>query len=162
MLTLTSLRAVSELVQLLSLCVTSGLYTTDSELYFDGTINNKSEDANDSSLCPPWKYQKTPYSTCECGSSIGQVVHCSNKSVCLFSCHCMSYSENLGTVIMGSCPHLCENVFYYKVLHHNLDCICNQIRTGQLCGKCFKRYAPAVYSYGSLCVQCIHYKHNFI
>ena len=79
MLTLTSLRAVHELVLLLNLCVTSGLCTTDSELWFDGTINNKSEDANDSSLCPPWKYQKTPNSTCECGSSIGQVVHCSNK-----------------------------------------------------------------------------------
>ena len=162
MLTLTSLSAVYELVLLLSLCVTSGLCTTDSELCFDETISNKSEDASDSSLCPPWKYQKTPNSTCECGSSIGQVVHCSNKSVCLFSCHCMSYSEDLGTVIMGSCPHLCENVFYYKV-HRNLDHICNQInRTGQLCGKCSKGYAPAVYSYGSLCVQCTHYKHNWI
>ena len=34
MLTLTSLRAVYELVLLLSLCVTSGLCTTDSELCF--------------------------------------------------------------------------------------------------------------------------------
>ena len=40
---------------------------------------------------------------------------------------------------------------------------CNQInRTGQLCGKRSKRYAPAVYSYGSLCVQCTHYIHNWI
>ena len=44
MLTLTSLRAVYELVTvpLLSLCVTSGLCTTDSELCFDGEESDDS------------------------------------------------------------------------------------------------------------------------
>ena len=63
---------------------------------------------------------------------------------------------------MGSCPFLCENVFYIKV-QRNLDRICNQLnRTGQLCGRCSEGYAPAVYSYGSQCVKCTHYKHNWI
>ena len=155
-----------ELLLLLCLCTTPAFCTADSsglsKFCFDGIISNHSEDANDSSSCPPWKYRKTPTSPCECGNSIGEVVQCSNGSVCLFSCHCMSYSEKLGTVIMGPCPHLCENYFYFKI-HHNMDHICNQInRTGQLCGKCSEGYAPAVYSYGSLCVQCTHHKHNWI
>ena len=79
-----------------------------------------SEETNNSSSCPPWKYRKTPNSPCECGSSIGEIVKCTNGSVCLSSCHCMSYSEKLETVIMGSCPHLCENYFYFKV-HRNMD-----------------------------------------
>ena len=141
MLTMTSLRNVCELLLLLSLSITHGLCAVDSEitdsnwLCFDGTIADRVN--TDKSLsCLPWKYRKTPNSTCECGSSIGQVVQCSNKSVCLFSCHCMSYSEDLGTVIMGSCPYLCENVYYIKI-HRNMDRVCNQInRTGQLCGKC--------------------------
>ena len=32
----------------------------------------------------------------------------------------MSYSEKLGTVIMGSCPHLCEDHFYFKI-HRNMN-----------------------------------------
>ena len=152
---------------LLSLSITFSLcYSSDTEpngfCFDDGMAHSGNVDTNDSSLCTLWKYQKTPNSTCECGSSIGQVVQCSNQSVYIFTCHCMSYSEELGMDIMGSCPFLCENAFFIKV-HPNLDRLCNQVnRTGQLCGKCMKRYAPAVYSYGSLCVQCTHYQHNWI
>ena len=165
MLEVYSLRFLCNTLLLLSLSITFSL-CSDTEAngfcFDDATADSDIVDTNDSSLCPPWKYQKAPNSTCECGSSIGQVVQCTNHSVYIFTCHCMSYSEELGMDIMGSCPFLCENAFFIKV-HPNQDHLCNQInRTGQLCGKCSKGYAPAVYSYGSLCVQCTHYKHNWI
>ena len=168
-LTLTSSRMlVFDLILVLRLTIRFSLCTddTDSEVtgicFEDTSGASDNMDTNDTSLCPPWKYKKTPNSTCECGSSIGQVVQCTRHSVYIFTCHCMSYSEELGMDIMGSCPFLCANVFYIKV-HSNMDRICNQInRTGQLCGKCSEGYAPAVYSYGSLCIQCTHYKHNWI
>ena len=167
MLKVNSSRVLCALFLLLSLSITVSL-CSDTEVngfcFDDAAADSDSEDTNDSSLlrCPLWKYKKTPDSSCQCGSSIGQVVQCTNHSVYIFTCHCMSYSEELGMDIMGSCPFLCENVYFIKV-HPNLDYLCNQInRTGQLCGKCSEGYAPAVYSYGSLCVQCTHYKHNWI
>ena len=165
MLKVNSLRILCDFLLLLSLSITFSL-CGDTEAngfcFDDATADSDSVDTNESSLCPPWKYQKTPNSTCECGSSIGQVVQCTNHSVYIFTCHCMSYSEELGMDIMGSCLFLCENAFFIKV-HPNQDHLCNQInRTGQLCGKCSKGYALAVYTYGSLCVQCTHYKHNWI
>ena len=162
MLTANNFRIPSKLLVLLSLSITTSFCNTElNGLLFDEPTAD-SVDTNDSSSCPPWKYQKTPNSTCECGSSIGQVVRCTNCSVYILPYHCMSYSEDLGTVIMGSCPFLCENVFYIRV-QRNLDRICNQLnRTGQLCGRCSEGYAPAVYSYGSQCVKCTHYKHNWI
>ena len=84
-----------------------------------------------------------------------------NQCASLVATVCL-YSEDLGTVVMGSCPYLCENVYYIKI-HRNMDRICNQInRTGQLCGKCSIGYAPAAYSYGSQCINCTSYKHNWI
>ena len=162
MLTVNNFRIPPKLLVLLSLSITTSFCNTElNGLLFDEPTAD-SVDTNDSSSCPPWKYQKTPNSTCECGSSIDRVVRCTNSSVYILPCHCMSYSEDLGTVIMGSCPFLCENVFYIKV-QCNLDRLCNQInRTGQLCGRCSEGYAPAVYSYGNQCVKCIHYKHNWI
>ena len=167
MLKVNSSRVVCALFLLLSLSITVSLCSEPevNGVCFDDTAadsDSVSVDTNHSSSCSLWKYKKTPDSSCECGSSIGQVVQCTNHSVYIFTCHCMSYSEELGMDIMGSCPFLCENVYFIKV-HSNLDYLCNQInRTGQLCGKCSEGYAPAVYSYGSLCVQCTHYKHNWI
>ena len=165
MLKVNSSRILCALFLLLSLSITVSL-RSDTEVnefcFDDAAADSDSVDTNDSSLCPLWKYKKTPDSSCECGSSIGQVVRCTNHSVYIFTCHCMSYSEELGMDIVGTCPFLCENLYFIKV-HPNLDYLCNQInRTGQLCGKCSEGYAPAVYSYGSLCVQCTHYKHNWI
>ena len=161
MLTVTGLRILCVLLVLFSLSFTASLCNTELN-GFPFPYDGPTADTNDSASCPPWKYQKTPNSTCECGSSIGQVVQCMNRSVYMFTCHCMTDSEDLGTVIMGSCPFLCENVYYIQI-DRNLDRICNQInRTGQLCGRCLEGYAPAVYSYGSQCVKCTHYKHNWI
>ena len=135
-------------------CVLSGLLVLISitaSLCSVGLNNYDSDsmDANVSSSCPPWWYRKTPNSTCECGNSIGQVVSCKNRSVDIFTCHCMSYSEHHETVIMGSCPFLCMNVFYFKI-PPQLDSMCNEVnRTGQLCGSCSKGYAPACLLYTS-------------
>lgn len=35
-------------------------------------------------------------------------------------------------------------------------------RTGQMCGQCEKGYAPPVYSYNLDCVECSHYKYNWL
>ena len=115
--------------------VTSSLSTTDSEvngLCFDGIISNKSEDTNDSLRAHLGGIRRLLIQlvSVAVASIIGQVIHCSNKSLCLFSC---SYREDLGIVIMGSCLQLCDTI------KCNLEHISDWInRTGQLCGKCSK------------------------
>ena len=86
-------------------------------------VNLKSTDresvSSQSQLCPPWTYRKYNSSDCVCGDSVngpGVVIcnepsseptafcHDAPLSVCLLTCHCMSYSEKFDTVILGECP----------------------------------------------------------
>ena len=135
--------------------------------------------------CPPWTYHKNNDADCLCGDSINGVVLCNRSqsplydiwctssddtspSVCLFTCHCMSYSAQFDTVIMGECPYLCTKYFYHNVptRTEDLNGMCSKIvpqnRTGQLCGKCTEGYAPGAYSYGIQCADCTDYKYNWI
>ena len=120
------------------------------------------------SSCPPWTYHKSGDSNCTCGDSVNGVVLCNKSdhmhrpwcpsskdeplSVCLLTCHCMSYSEKFDTIIMGECPYLCTSSYYYRIptLPDRLNTTCTSVvpqnRTGQLCSKCINGYAPAVYS----------------
>ena len=80
----------------------------------------------------------------------------------------MSYSEKFDTVILGECPFLCTSHYYYRIPNSSdqLDTTCSTVilqnRTGQLCSKCAKGYAPSAYSYGVQCVDCANYRYNWI
>ena len=78
MLTANNFRIPPKLLVLLSLSITTSFYNTELNglLFEEPTV--VSVDTNDSSSCAPWKYQKTPNSTCECGSTVGRVVQCTN------------------------------------------------------------------------------------
>ena len=118
------------------------------------------------SSCPPWRYHKFHDSSCECGDSIHGIVNCSdNGSVYLLNCHCMSYSDHDGDMMLvGDCPYLCTNYFYTKFT--DISDLCNlyihQNRTGQMCGRCTDNFAPSPYSYSFECSECSNYKLNWI
>jgi hypothetical protein len=135
-----------------------------------------------SQSCPPWTYRKYNSSDCVCGDSANGVVICNEPgsqpaafcrdapelSVCVFTCHCMSYSEEFDTVVLGECPFLCTSHYYYRIPNSSdqLDTTCSTVvpqnRTGQLCSKCTEGYAPSAYSYGIQCADCTNYHHNWI
>ena len=89
-------------------------------------------------------------------------------SVCLLTCHCMSYCEKFDTVILGECPFLCTSHYYYHIpnssdqLNTTCSTVVPQNRTGQLCSKCTEGYAPSAYSYGLQCADCTNYHNNWI
>ena len=128
--------------------------------------NNSSKEK----VCPHWTYHTPRNSSCRCGDSIFGVIKCTDDKspVYVLSCHCMTLSD-WGTVVEGICPYLCTNNFQ-TVIHDNRDLhnghICNKImpqnRSGQLCGRCKKGYAPAAYSYSFICANCTNYKYNWI
>ena len=146
-------------------------------------VNLKSTESvsSQSQLCPPWTYRKYNSSDCVCGDSVNGVVICNEPSseptafchdtplsVCLLTCHCMSYSEKFGTVILGECPFLCTSHYYYRIPNSSeqLNTTCSTVvlqnRTGQLCSKCTEGYAPSAYSYGLQCADCTNYHNNWI
>ena len=118
------------------------------------------------SSCPPWRYHKFHDSSCECGDSINGIVRCSDDgSVCLLNCHCMSYSDHDGDMMLvGDCPYLCTNYFYTEFT--DISDLCNlyihQNRTGQMCGRCTDNFAPSPYTYNFECSECSNYKLNWI
>ena len=136
--------------------------------------------------CPPWMYLKDNNSECACGDSINGIVLCNETdirytawcessdtsdtppSVCLLTCHCMSYSVKYDTVIIGECPYLCTSHYYYQILdlseklNNTCSTVIQQNRTGQLCSKCVEGYAPSAYSYGIQCADCTNYHYNWI
>ena len=121
------------------------------------------------SPCPPWKYHKDYNSSCVCGRGINDVIQCweDSSTVLLLTCHCMSYSEDGDGLVMGACPYLCTNQFYTRIdAKTNFSNICNsdipQNRQGQLCGQCTDNHSPSPYSYQLKCVDCSHYKYNWL
>ena len=125
------------------------------------------ESANKS--CPPWKFDKYHNSSCECGDSLHNLVRCMNDEsvVSLMSCHCMSYSDHDGTLLVGASLYLCTNNFYTEISDHtNLNHLCNSVmqqdREGQMCGRCIDNYSPSPYSYRLKCAQCFDYRYNWI
>ena len=119
--------------------------------------------------CPPWKYDKFHNSSCKCGDSIYDIVICNEDDdiVSLLTCHCMSYSDRSGMILVGDCPYLCTMEFYTKISEQtNISDLCNrdiqQNRKGQMCGKCLDNFAPSPFSYNFECSNCSNYKRNWI
>ena len=152
-------------LKFLLICSTIVDYSCDGKI-IQGDCSARSS-VNISGSCPPWTYHHSPNSIdCECGSSLDNIIQCSNNGcVAIFSCHCISYNKEVNETVVGVCPYLCINGYYRDVPSkvEELDRECHKInRTGQMCGKCIEKYAPSVYSYSVECVDCSHYKYNWI
>ena len=127
------------------------------------------DDYDKSINCSPWKYDKYHNSSCNCGADIYNIVECSESqsTVRVFTCNCMTYSDNSNELVVGSCPYLCSNQLYFNIDkgtdfsnigNQNL----NQNRKGQMCGRCKENHSPSPYSYRLKCEDCSNYKHNWI
>ena len=110
-------------------------------------------------------------SSCECGSSLGGLVGCHNRSgkVNLLRCYIMTFGINGSTLVVASSLYGCykNHVSPYYHLPSNtskLNELCSRYhREGQLCGRCEEGFALPVYSYNTSCVNCEnHYASNWI
>lgn len=106
---------------------------------------------------------------CECGSHLNEVVECDPDSckIKIMTCHCISYNDVLNTAVGGYCLAKCSGDLYEIINACNYseldDVMCRvHHRTGQMCGQCEKGYASPVYSYNLDCVECSHYKYNWL
>ena len=125
------------------------------------TIRQGFHDVQENSSCTLWKYDKYHDSTCVCGDSINNVIHCNNSdsAVSILVCNCMSYDERENTLLVGSCPYFCYDGFT-TTLHNKRDVtnMCNRVfkqyREGQMCGRCKHNFAPSPYSYAYQCANC--------
>ena len=120
----------------------------------------------------PWtlQYKKNTTEGCECGVSLGGVVRCDPVSFKLevLYCYCVTYSEILGTTVVGYCLSTCHGTHTATTIYaHNVSDLdrasCGSLhKTGQMCGGCEEGYAPPVYSYSLACVECSNYKYNWL
>ena len=157
-------------------------------VYHEGSGDHQNGSAVDSSIlsCPgPWSVlENTNGSTgCECGDSLGGIVHCDTSShavhVKLRRCYCMTpYAKDPNITVVGACLSTCFGHFYE--LPNNITVaelsyhMCQTRRQyghttikwrhqdGQLCGKCMEGFAPPVYTYHQRCVNCSHNENSII
>ena len=121
--------------------------------------------------CLPW-YQFSNNTHCKAGQGLKSVVFFQKHTgqTWLHSFYCMTTSENITKRrdVIGSCQFSTKvirvNTMYYPLpcnISELNDYMCADLnRKGQLCGKCNKNYAPAVYSYTLNCVNCTEYSYN--
>ena len=85
----------------------------------------------------------------------------------LLTTYCATYSEDIGSVEVGSCTYnegnihsTMSNAHIYTSLPHNVselnEFMCGELfnRTGTLCGECKDGHYPLVYSFDMNCVEC--------
>ena len=119
-----------------------------------------------------WFIPSNGSASCECGSTLGNVVECdtNSKEVNLQNCYCMTFSIDGSMLVVGQCIYGCvmendHNPRYPLPPNTSeLSNFCNNYnREGQLCGKCKDGFALPVYSYNLTCVECQdHYASNWV
>ena len=119
--------------------------------------------------CPPWTIYNNSSGQCQCGNSLGGVVHCNRETlkVSVLHCYCMTYNRQTNVTLVGHWIYRC--MFSYskdggckshKEVKSNDSKLLNQEmcglfkRTGQLCGECIEGHGAPVYSYSLKCVKC--------
>ena len=127
--------------------------------------------------CPVWTVYNSTSEKCECGNSLGGVVHCDPQSlkISLMFCYCMTFSQDTKKILVGPCMERC----YHK---NDINCIplnemqtnstenlneemCGDLkRKGQHCGDCIEGHGWPVYSYSTACVNCTesNFTQNFV
>ena len=101
--------------------------------------------------------------TCHCGSSVHDVVTCSEqtKEVMVLDCYCMTndIDSNHNQTVIGACLYNCNNLShtaeYQPIVYHQAPSNCTYLnRKGTLCGECENDYFPRAYSYYMDCITC--------
>ena len=126
--------------------------------------------------CPAWCRHTTTNSTCR--SDQGNIVKCSRNDengdyhLSFLPCYCLTQYANSSSAVVGLCMHTCtENLplLNYISLPPRINVtdlslvVCkNYSRRGQMCGECDTGHGLAVYSYTLNCVNCTHYKMNWL
>ena len=137
---------------------------------YDNTLSSiKDVDAilvDSGGVCPNWMYPEDDNgsTTCVCGSDLGSIVTCDNKThkVTVVGCYSMTYSnDDNTTLIVGKSLYTCSLGTY--TVPPNVSNLCHPFyRDGQLCGKCIDGFAPPVYSYSPDCANCTEYSNNWV
>ena len=126
--------------------------------------------------CLPWATDNTTTGECECSvPQLKGAVQCGDTEGHQLSvrfCTCISYSEDLNTVLTGNCLYTCFMPSGEASTSHQLSvtnltslnhALCSRYnRQGFMCGECVEGHAPAVYSYTVDCVQCLEYRYNWL
>ena len=118
--------------------------------------------------CPTWLYPSGD-GRCLCGSSLGTVVMCNNKTgeVSVLRSHCLtSNGDGSNMSVVGKCVAFSNNFkklvnhldVYVKVLpdiHDQEEQTCGSLnRKGRLCGQCKSNHSLSAYSYDLKCYEC--------
>ena len=123
--------------------------------------------------CPTWFYRPqrgndSVANGCECGTSLGGVVSCSNITgeVHVLDCFCMtSDGDHTNSTVVGRCIFNCVNSSAYNkdIIYHSVwpnttelnQKSCGYLnRKGRFCGECRHNFFVPVYSYNFTCMQC--------
>ena len=147
------------------------ILTTDSQTVWPF---NEDRDTEEYSCPQPWFYPKKTTNgsaICECSSALGWIVKCPNETqLQVLDCHCMTYSKDSASYVVGLCIYACFLGQTYYTIPSKVNnatelntFLCGSYhRDGQLCGKCEHGFAPSVYSYSLACVECSNYTMNWI
>ena len=121
-----------------------------------------------SEICPQtWRFSHN--GTCQCGHSIHSTVDCGSSQVSILECHCMTFEEEPGIAVVGTCPYGCgfqrsQRGKLYSPLPGDIsslnDAMCGRLnRDGRMCSKCKKGFSPLVYTYDFDCIRCLDSKY---
>ena len=139
------------MVDLVLLCVASLLLSTQPQAGQSLNIATKSN------CSKPWFVTHDNETKCTCGSSLGGIITCSDSSVAIVPCYCMTVDEDTNKTAVGSCPYACVERCRWnsnRTLLNEHMCRKTWKRTGRLCSQCMDDHGPPVYSYGIQCTQC--------
>ncbi len=126
--------------------------------------------------CPLWNTYNTTAEECQCGKSLLGTIQCSDKdnSVSVKSCYCMTFDNDTLNSVVAFCFYTCSTLyknylsnFFHKIRTNMTTELNKEVcgwfnRRGTMCGECIEGYGLPVYSYSLSCVECTHYKYNWI
>ena len=120
--------------------------------------------------CPPWYYISEDGNVCVAGKSVDNTVtiNPTTMQASIYHFSCMTKDNNSNVTVLGGCMYSAiHDVWDVIPLPCNVseleDYMCAGLnREGQLCGRCKKGFAPAVYSYSLQCVQCKSHYLNWV
>ena len=127
------------------------------------------------SNCHYWSHFNAATNTCDCGSTLFDIVRCRTKegantdvNVSVIFGYCITLTNDESKAVVGACRHAvsCPHDCHYRPVSRNLSRdFCKEYgRTGQLCGKCGNACgsSPPAYSYYSQCFECSPGTNNWL
>ena len=120
--------------------------------------------------CPPWYYISEDGNGCVAGKSVDNtvIINPTTMQTSINHFSCMTKDNNSNVTVLGGCMYSAIHGEWGVIpLPCNVseleDYMCASLnREGQLCGRCKKGFAPAVYSYSLQCEQCKSHYLNWV